>query len=148
MKNLLIRTLSGAVFLALFLTALLWHPAAYGVLFMIAVFIIAALCCAVAYLFTCLAGYKVIKAAGPGNGAKMMLCAIGAVVSVVCLLLLLTPGSPALIGVAPRWVMVAWIVLGVIFYMTTKKEWSQIPEIELREQVLGSRDLPVFFKTK
>ena len=39
MKNLLIRTLSGAVFLALFLTALLWHPAAYGVLFMIAVFI-------------------------------------------------------------------------------------------------------------
>ena len=27
MKNLLIRTLSGAVFLALFLTALLWHPA-------------------------------------------------------------------------------------------------------------------------
>ncbi|HIZ88124.1 MAG TPA: phosphatidate cytidylyltransferase [Candidatus Coprenecus pullistercoris] len=39
MKNLLIRTLSGAVFLALFLTALLWHPAAYGVIFMIAVFI-------------------------------------------------------------------------------------------------------------
>ena len=31
MKNLLVRTLSGAVFLALFLTALLWHPAAYGV---------------------------------------------------------------------------------------------------------------------
>ena len=40
MKNLLTRTLSGAVFLALFLTALLWHPAAYGVIFMITVFII------------------------------------------------------------------------------------------------------------
>ena len=40
MKNLLIRTLSGAVFLALFLTAMLWHPAAYGVIFMITVFII------------------------------------------------------------------------------------------------------------
>ncbi|HIZ86442.1 MAG TPA: phosphatidate cytidylyltransferase [Candidatus Coprenecus stercoravium] len=39
MRNLLTRTLSGIVFLALFLTALLWHPAAYGVLFMIAVFI-------------------------------------------------------------------------------------------------------------
>ena len=39
MKNLLVRTLSGAVFLALFLTALLWHPAAYGVIFMVAVFI-------------------------------------------------------------------------------------------------------------
>lgn len=37
MKNLLIRTLSGAVFLALFLTALLWHPAAYAVLFLFAV---------------------------------------------------------------------------------------------------------------
>ena len=40
MKNLLVRTLSGAVFLALFLTAMLWHPAAYGVIFMITVFII------------------------------------------------------------------------------------------------------------
>lgn len=37
MKNLLTRTLSGAVFLALFLTALLWHPAAYCVLFTAAV---------------------------------------------------------------------------------------------------------------
>ena len=37
MKNLLTRTLSGAVFLALFLTALLWHPAAYAVLFLFAV---------------------------------------------------------------------------------------------------------------
>lgn len=40
MKNLLVRMLSGAVFLALFLTAMLWHPAAYGVIFMITVFII------------------------------------------------------------------------------------------------------------
>ena len=40
MKNLLTRTLSGAVFLALFLMAMLWHPAAYGVIFMITVFII------------------------------------------------------------------------------------------------------------
>lgn len=39
MRNLLIRTLSGAVFLALFLTALLWHPAAYCVLFSAAVVI-------------------------------------------------------------------------------------------------------------
>ena len=37
MQNLLIRTLSGAVFLTLFLTALLWHPAAYAVLFLFAV---------------------------------------------------------------------------------------------------------------
>ena len=39
MKNLLTRTLSGAVFLVLFLTALLWHPAAYAVLFIAAVLI-------------------------------------------------------------------------------------------------------------
>ena len=37
MKNLLTRTLSGIVFLALFLTALLWKPAAYCVLFTFAV---------------------------------------------------------------------------------------------------------------
>lgn len=33
MRSLLIRTLSGAVFLALFLAALLWHPAAYCIIF-------------------------------------------------------------------------------------------------------------------
>ncbi len=103
---------------------------------------------AIAYLFTCLAGYKVIKAKGPGNTFKISMCVIGSIVSIICLILLLTPGSPALIGVAPRWVMVAWIVLGVIFYMMTRAEWNKIPEIELRERVLGSRDLPIFFKTK
>lgn len=39
MRSLLIRTLSGAVFLALFLAALLWHPAAYCIIFTAAVVI-------------------------------------------------------------------------------------------------------------
>lgn len=103
---------------------------------------------AIAYLFTSLAGYKVIKTAGPGNDFKVAMCILGSIVSVICLLLLLTPGSPALIGVAPRWVMVAWVVMGIVFYMMTRREWSKLPEIELRERVLGSRDLPIFFKVK
>lgn len=37
MKNLLTRTLSGAVFLILFLAALLWHPVAYCIIFTAAV---------------------------------------------------------------------------------------------------------------
>ena len=103
---------------------------------------------AIAYLFTCLAGYKVIKAAGSDNGFKISMCVIGAIVSIICLLLLLTPGSPSLIGVAPRWVMLAWIVMGIVFYLISRQEWSKLPEIELRERVLGSRTLPIFFKPK
>ncbi len=104
---------------------------------------------AVAYLFTCLVGYKVIKASDmSGKGTKMLVCAVGCLVSVLCLLLLLMPGSPALIGVAPRWVMVAWVILGAVFYKITRAEWSTIPQNVLSERILGRSDLPVFFKQR
>ncbi len=104
---------------------------------------------AIAYLFTCLAGYKVIKASNlPDKSRKATICCIGCIVSIACLLLLLTPGSPALIGVAPRWVMVAWVILGAIFYMITRTEWSRIPQSVLSERILCRSDLPVFFKQR
>lgn len=102
---------------------------------------------AIAYLYTCLAGYRVIKntpsAYAPG---RLVICGIGAFVSILCIILLLAPGSPALIGPAPRSIMVAWIVLGVVFYRITRPDWINTPEEELRERILGSRDLPVFFR--
>lgn len=102
---------------------------------------------AIAYLYTCLAGYRLTSSQpAEQRGSKPVICIIGAAVSIICILLLLTPGSPALIGAAPRWIMLAWITLGVIFYFTKRAEWSKIPEEEMRERVLGSRDLPVFFK--
>lgn len=102
---------------------------------------------AIAYLYTCLAGYRLTSSRPvEQRGSKPLICIIGAAVSVLCIVLLLTPGSPALIGPAPRWIMLAWITLGVIFYFTKRAEWSRIPEEEMRERVLGSRDLPVFFK--
>lgn len=101
---------------------------------------------AIAYLYTCLAGYKVIKhtpsAYAPG---RLLICGVGAFVSILCIVLLLAPGSPALIGPAPRRIMIAWIVLGFIFYRITRPDWINLPEGELRERILGSRDLPVFF---
>lgn len=102
---------------------------------------------AIAYLYTCLAGYRLTSSRpAEQRGSKPIICIIGAAVSILCIVLLLTPGSPALIGPAPRWIMLAWITLGVIFYFTKRAEWSKIPEEEMRERVLGSRDLPVFFK--
>ena len=102
---------------------------------------------AIAYLYTCLAGYRLTSSKPVAErGAKPIICIIGAVVSIICILLLLTPGSPALIGPAPRWIMLAWIVLGVIFYFVKRAEWSKIPEEDMRERVLGNRNLPVFFK--
>ena len=102
---------------------------------------------AIAYLYTCLAGYKVIRHSPSAySPVRLAICCIGAAVSVLCIILLLAPGSPALIGPAPRAIMVGWIVLGVVFYRITRPDWINLPEEDLRERVLGSRDLPVFFK--
>ena len=72
---------------------------------------------AIAYLYTCLAAYRVIKnTPSASNQGRLIICSIGAAVAILCILLLLVPGSPAFIGPAPRGIMVAWILLGFVFY--------------------------------
>lgn len=103
---------------------------------------------AMAYLFTCLAAYRVLKRnpAVQATNGKLCVCIVGALTSVLCIALLLLPFSPAFIGFAPRVVMVAWVIMGIIFYMMTKPEWSSIPQRELRRNILGDENLPVFYK--
>ena len=62
------------------------------------------------------------------------------------ILLLLVPGSPARIGTAPFICLAVWVVLGFIFYFSNKKHWISLPEEKVRENVLGRKDIAVFFK--
>ena len=102
----------------------------------------------IGYLFTCLAARRVIlgSARVDGKAVKLFCCAVGTVTSVMCILLLLVPGSPARIGTAPFICLAVWVILGFIFYFSNKKRWVSLPEEKIRENVLGRKDIAIFFK--
>ena len=101
-----------------------------------------------AILFTCLAARRVIMGSEgvDKKGLKLFCCAVGTITAVMCILLLLVPGSPARIGTAPFICLAVWVVLGFIFYFSNKKHWISLPEEKVRENVLGRKDIAVFFK--
>lgn len=102
----------------------------------------------IGYLFTCLAARRVIMGSEgvDKKGLKLLCCAVGTITAVMCILLLLVPGSPARIGTAPFICLAVWVVLGFIFYFSNKKHWISLPEEKVRENVLGRKDIAVFFK--
>lgn len=57
----------------------------------------------IGYLFTCLAARRVILGSQgvDKKGLKLFCCAVGTITAIMCILLLLVPGSPARIGTAP-----------------------------------------------
>ena len=77
-----------------------------------------------------------------------MCCHIGSLASILCIVLLLVPGSPAFIGLPSRIIMLVWIVIGIVFYLMVRKDWQTMDEKELRLRILGNANLPVFFKQK
>lgn len=102
----------------------------------------------IAYLFTCLAARKVLLGSHnvPNLKRRVLFSIIGVSTSLLCIGLLLIPGSPAFIGAPSRWIMLGWLILGIIFYFSCRTHWSQLPEDELRLSILGSKDVTVFFK--
>jgi amino acid transporter len=104
----------------------------------------------IGYLFTCLAARRVLSGgqAADGYAIKIFCCGMGTLAAVMSIGLLLVPGSPAYISEAARWCLVAWVAMGVFFYFTNRKEWARLPEPDIRESVLGSRTIPVFFKAR
>ena len=102
----------------------------------------------IGYLFTCLAARRVILGSAnvDGKALKLFCCAVGTVPAILCILLLLVPGSPARIGTAPFICLGVWVVLGFIFYFSNKKHWASLQEEKVRENLLGRNDIAVFFK--
>lgn len=102
---------------------------------------------AIAYLFTCLAAIKVLKHAN-STGFPILCSWIGGITSVVCMALLLIPGSPAYISAPSRWIMAIWIAMGIVFYFISKSHWITLTEEQRKFSILGRTDLPVFFEQK
>lgn len=102
----------------------------------------------IGYLFTCLAARRVLLNSGyvSAKSWRLFCCSMGTICAVLSIVLLLTPGSPALIGFAPRCVLGIWIALGFFFYFSNKNTWSMLSSDELSENILGSAKTCVFFK--
>ena len=92
---------------------------------------------AIAYLYTCLAGYRLTSSRpAEQRGSKPLICIIGAAVSVLCIVLLLTPGSPALIGPAPRWIMlveISYYIIPVCIGKIIFQEIQALFRVKLRQ---------------
>ncbi len=102
----------------------------------------------IGYLFTCLVARRVVLNSSEMSGRKVKLfcCTMGIICSILCIFLLLTPGSPGYIAFAPRVVLAVWVVLGIFFYFMQKKVWSRYSVEEMSVNILGSAKTPVFFK--
>lgn len=106
----------------------------------------------IAYLYTCYTAFYLFKWSEQGvtdpakqivAPAKKLIAFIGVVASVTFIGLLLVPGSPAFLGIESRIALGVWIVLGVLFYVTKRKEFNAIPEKELNYLILGDKEVRV-----
>ncbi|MBR3663461.1 MAG: APC family permease [Desulfovibrio sp.] len=101
---------------------------------------------AIGYLFTCIVATKILRSEVQNSGMGRFICVLGTLSSLICLVLLLCPGSPSLIGPMPQLVLGIWVLLGVIFYLMTKNTWMNLPEDEMKMGILGNTTTKVFFK--
>ena len=104
----------------------------------------------IGYLFTCLVARRAILNSGEtaGRSVGLFCCIMGTICSIMTLILLLTPGSPAYISFAPRCVLAVWVVMGVVFYFSNKKVWSSLPTEEISKNILGGTNIPILFEKK
>ncbi|WP_025784425.1 APC family permease [Sporosarcina sp. D27] len=96
----------------------------------------------VAYLFTCIAAYKVLAwGAEEANREiapiKKGLALFGIVASIAFLLLLLIPFSPAALTTPSYILLVCWAVLGGIFYSVIQKRYNSLTQEETEYYMLG-----------
>ncbi len=104
----------------------------------------------IGYLFTCLVARRAILNSGETRGRSIGLfcCVMGTICSILTLILLLTPGSPAYISFAPRCVLAVWVIMGFVFYFSNKKVWSNLSTEEISRNILGGTDIPILFNKK
>lgn len=100
----------------------------------------------VAYGYTCLAAYKLAHPAREGESDAFgsarpvyrAISLVGAILSLGFLLLLFVPGSPGQLGPQPLIALAAWVVLGLIFFLTRRHTLDAAPESELEDVVLSA----------
>ena len=102
----------------------------------------------IAYFYTCLTAYKLHKwkeadiedgAAHVASPMKKAIAGFGCVASVAFIGLLLIPASPAFMGKESLIALVIWGIIGVIFYLSKRKEYNAISHDELSYLILGKK---------
>ena len=93
------------------------------------------------YMYTCFGAYKYSKelsTISEKERTKVKAWGIvGGLLAFSFLLLLCIPGSPGFMS-TPSWVaLIAWVALGVVFYLFKNKEYNAISEAELDYLILG-----------
>ncbi|GGA64646.1 APC family permease [Ornithinibacillus halotolerans] len=104
----------------------------------------------IAYFYACYAAFSFFRSKNSSgfnpdihtdSPFKKVFALLGMVASLVFLVLLLFPGSPAFLGVESRIALVAWIVLGLIFYLMKRKQINNLSQEELNYLILGDKEL-------
>lgn len=111
----------------------------------------------IAYFYTCYTAFYLFKWSSKSitnpaiqsvDPLKKSVSFVGIIASLIFILLLLIPSSPAFLGTKPLVALVIWIVLGFLFYYYKRKEYNNIPEEELRYLILGEHGKEIVSKQK
>lgn len=93
------------------------------------------------YFFTCAGAYILLKKYGDPMDTNRIHPAVamgGCFISVAILLLLIIPGSPAFMAPQSFIALVVWILLGVLFYYISRKNFMKITKREMDYLILGN----------
>ncbi|MEJ8766709.1 APC family permease [Oceanobacillus sp. HCA-5259] len=102
----------------------------------------------IAYFYTCYTAYVIFrwKKDHRFNPNKHVIApvqktfALLGIISSICFLgLLLIPGSPAFLGIESRIALIIWVVLGVIFYLSKRRDYKAISDEEMNYLILGKK---------
>ena len=96
----------------------------------------------VAYFFTCFAAYKVLAWGKEDMGREILpmkkfLALLGMIASASFLGLLLIPASPASLTTPSYILLIAWAIMGLIFYMVIRKRYNSLTQEETEYYILG-----------
>lgn len=100
----------------------------------------------IAYFYTCYTAYKILKWKDDGemdpkremvSPGKKFVAMLGMISSIGFLLLLLVPGSPAVLGTESLVALGIWIALGLIFFLVKRKDLMSYKREDLAYLILG-----------
>lgn len=95
---------------------------------------------AVGYFFTCAGAYVLVKKAASANDDNVIrpgTAMAGCIISVVILLLLVFPFSPAYMAIQSRAALVIWILMGACFYFMSRNRFMRITKRDMDYLILG-----------
>ncbi|GAA1946062.1 APC family permease [Brevibacterium antiquum] len=101
----------------------------------------------IAYLYTCLCAFRIFRPtheardpdalSGMYSTTKKVLSGAGAVIAVIFMLLLLVPGSPGALGKESLIALAAWVVIGVVFFLSRIRHNRKLTDLQVDRLVLG-----------